>query len=135
MTALRQDEFLVMASDGLFDVMGDQSVVDTVSKYLREHDNWCPHAPARVRARVCSCCALVCSGLLSCLVGPVSKSLREHNNWCARPRRASARALRTVFVCWCCSRSCARVCCPVWWARSASTRLGEHDGRCARAQL
>ena len=46
-----QDEFLVMASDGLFDVMGDQSVVDTVSKYLREHDNWC----------VCVCvCVCVC---------------------------------------------------------------------------
>jgi hypothetical protein len=36
-----------MASDGLFDVMGDQSVVDTVSKYLREHDNWCAPPPSR----------------------------------------------------------------------------------------
>ena len=32
-----QDEFLVMASDGLFDVMEDQSVIDTVGSYLREH--------------------------------------------------------------------------------------------------
>jgi len=32
-----QDEFLVMASDGLFDVMEDQSVIDAVGNYIKEH--------------------------------------------------------------------------------------------------
>ena len=32
-----QDEFLVLASDGLFDVMDDQSVIDTVGNYLKEY--------------------------------------------------------------------------------------------------
>lgn len=30
-----QDEFLVMASDGLFDVMEDQSVIDLVGNHLK----------------------------------------------------------------------------------------------------
>ncbi|EKX47026.1 hypothetical protein GUITHDRAFT_106939 [Guillardia theta CCMP2712] len=34
---LPQDEFLVMASDGLFDVMRDQCVIETVSKHIREN--------------------------------------------------------------------------------------------------
>ena len=37
---LPQDEFLVMASDGLFDVMEDQSVIDTVGNYLKEHNRY-----------------------------------------------------------------------------------------------
>ena len=32
---IHQDEFLVMASDGLFDVMEDQSVIDTVGNHLK----------------------------------------------------------------------------------------------------
>jgi serine/threonine protein phosphatase PrpC len=37
---LWQDEFLVMASDGLFDVMEDQSVIDTVGNHLKEHNRY-----------------------------------------------------------------------------------------------
>ena len=32
------DEFLLMASDGLFDVMDDQNVVNVVSQHLKEHN-------------------------------------------------------------------------------------------------
>lgn len=44
---LPQDEFLVMASDGLFDVMGDQNVIDTVAKHLLEHKS-CEGAAERL---------------------------------------------------------------------------------------
>jgi serine/threonine protein phosphatase PrpC len=32
-----QDEFLVLASDGLYDVMDDQSIIDSVGNHRREH--------------------------------------------------------------------------------------------------
>lgn len=35
-----QDEFLVMASDGLFDVMEDQSIIDAVGNHLKEHKSY-----------------------------------------------------------------------------------------------
>jgi hypothetical protein len=37
----------VMASDGLFDVMEDQSVIDTVGNHLKEHKRYNLLSPAR----------------------------------------------------------------------------------------
>ena len=119
MTALRQDEFLVMASDGLFDVMGDQSVVDTVSKYLREHDNWCarpcsPHTSNPIpstlfyHARSASTSASTTTG------APAQPSYLKPYTLTPCPPPPSSFTIE-------CALACARVRCPVWWARSAST--------------
>ena len=38
------DEFIVMASDGVWDVISDQKSVDIVAKALKEHDHACDQA-------------------------------------------------------------------------------------------